>query len=135
MYIPIYLYTYKTNIKLKTTCDGGHMTSSKTCEVKKMTDKQDVKSVKDLILKNEELQAQVNFLQTKYDKLLHSHRDYRDENSFLKRQNQALKFRCSDYSRTITALESEIADMRFTRKYLTSEEAGRKFAQELLGGA
>jgi hypothetical protein len=25
--------------------------------------------------------------------------------------------------------------MRFTHKYLTSEEAGRKFAEELLGGA
>jgi hypothetical protein len=47
----------------------------------------------------------------------------------------ALKMRCSDYSKKICELESEIADMRFTHKYLTSEEAGRKFAEELLGGA
>ena len=57
------------------------------------------------------------------------------DNDFLKRQNSALKLRCSKYSITITELESEIADMRFTRKYLTSEEAGKAFAQELLGGA
>ena len=46
----------------------------------------------------------------------------------------ALKMRCSDYSQRIIELESEIADMKFTRKYLTSEEAGKRFAQELLGG-
>ena len=98
-----------------------------------MRENREYTSVKDVIQKNEELQAQVNFLQTKYDKLLHSHRDYRDENSFLKRQNQALKFRCSDYSKKISDLESEIADMKFTRDYLTSEDAGKAFARELLG--
>jgi hypothetical protein len=41
--------------------------------------------------------------------------------------------RCSDYSKKIGELESEIADMKFTRKYLTSEEAGKAFARELLG--
>ena len=56
------------------------------------------------------------------------------ENDFLQKQNRALKLRCSDYSLRISKLESEIADMKFTRKYLTSEEAGRQFAQELLGG-
>lgn len=45
----------------------------------------------------------------------------------------ALKMRCSDYSKKIGELESEIADMKFTRKYLTSEEAGKAFARELLG--
>lgn len=67
--------------------------------------------------------------------LLSEHRDLTESNSFYKRQISALKFRCSDYSKKITKLESEIADMRFTRKYLTSEEAGRQFAKELLGGA
>ena len=33
------------------------------------------------------------------------------------------------------SLESEIKDMKFTRKYLTGEEAGRRFAESLLGGA
>jgi hypothetical protein len=53
--------------------------------------------------------------------------------AFLKRQNNALKMRCSDYSKKIGELESEIADMKFTRKCLTSEEAGKAFARELLG--
>ena len=57
------------------------------------------------------------------------------DNDFLQRQNSALKLRCSKYSQRLTTLESEIADMKFTRKYLTGEEAGKKFAQELLGGA
>ena len=47
----------------------------------------------------------------------------------------ALKIRCSELTQRNMELESEIKDMRFTRKYLTSEEAGRRFAQELLGGA
>ena len=57
------------------------------------------------------------------------------DNDFLQRQNRALKLRCGKYSLRISDLESEITDMKFTRKYLTSEEAGRRFAQELLGGA
>lgn len=57
------------------------------------------------------------------------------DNDFLQRQNNALKMRCSKYCLQVRDLESEIADMKFTRKYLTSEEAGRRFAQELLGGA
>ena len=55
------------------------------------------------------------------------------DNDFLQRQNKACKLRCAEYSKKVTALESEIADMKFTRKMLTSEEAGRAFAQELLG--
>ena len=57
------------------------------------------------------------------------------DNDFLQRQNAALKLRCSKYSIENRELQDEINDMRFTRKYLTSEEAGRKFAEELLGGA
>ena len=57
------------------------------------------------------------------------------DNDFLERQNAACKLRCSKLSIQVRELKSEIADMRFTRKYLTSEEAGRAFARELLGGA
>ena len=57
------------------------------------------------------------------------------DNDFLEKQNAACKLRCSKLSIQVRELESEIADMRFTRKYLTSEEAGRQFARELLGGA
>ena len=55
------------------------------------------------------------------------------DNDFLQRQNNALKMRCSNYCLQVRDLESEIADMKFTRKYLTSEEAGKAFARELLG--
>ena len=58
--------------------------------------------------------------------------EQKNELEFLQRQNNALKIRCSDYSLRISKLESEIADMKFTREYLTSEEAGRQFAKELL---
>ena len=55
------------------------------------------------------------------------------DNDFLQRQNTACKLRCSKYALQVRELESEIADMKFTRNYLTSEEAGRAFARELLG--
>ena len=41
--------------------------------------------------------------------------------------------RCSQYAIENKELRDEIADLRFTHKYLTSEEAGRAFARELLG--
>lgn len=55
------------------------------------------------------------------------------DNDFLQRQNTACKLRCAEYSKRVMALEDEIADMRFTHKMLTAEEAGRAFARELLG--
>ena len=82
---------------------------------------------------NEDLKLQNDFLQREHKRLLSEHRDLTDKTNFQTRQITALKFRCSDYSRKIQKLESEIADMRITRKYLTSEEAGRAFARELLG--
>ena len=57
------------------------------------------------------------------------------DNDFLERQNTACKLRCSKLTIQVRELESEIKDMKFTRKYLTSEEAGKQFARELLGGA
>ena len=56
------------------------------------------------------------------------------DNAFLQRQNNALKLRCSKYAIEIRELTDEVNDLRFTHKYLTSEEAGKAFAQELLGG-
>ena len=55
------------------------------------------------------------------------------DNDFLQRQNNALKIRCSKYAIEIRELTDEVNDLRFTHKYLTSEEAGKQFAQELLG--
>ena len=57
------------------------------------------------------------------------------DNDFLQRQNTACKLRCSKYALQVRELESEIADLRFTHNYLTSEEAGRQLARELTGRA
>ena len=56
-------------------------------------------------------------------------------NEFLQRQNKALKLRASKDALYIQELEEKIQDMRFTKNFLTSEEAGKMFARELLGGA
>jgi len=66
-------------------------------------------------------------------RLLSEHRDLTNKVNWQKRQISALKFRCHDQSKHIMELESEIQDMRFTRKMLTAEEAGAAFARELLG--
>ena len=57
------------------------------------------------------------------------------DNDFLQKQNAACKLRCGKFAIQVRELESEIADMKFVHKMLNSEEAGRAFAQELLGGA
>ena len=77
-----------------------------------MKETKEKRSVKDLLQENEELHAQIEFLQ---------------------KQNSALRFRCATYSRKNMELEAEIRDMKFTRDYLTSEDAGKAFARELLG--
>ena len=56
------------------------------------------------------------------------------DNDFLQKQNRALKLRCGKYAVENRKLTEEVNDLRFTHKYLTSEEAGKQFAQELLGG-
>ena len=55
------------------------------------------------------------------------------DNDFLQKQNAACKQRCREFSQQIMTLESEIADLRFTHRFLTAEEAGKAFARELLG--
>lgn len=105
------------------------------------------KSVKDLILQNEALAEDNDTLyKTNEELILEIRRLKQDldevkiheemlvkENKFLDKQNRALKLRCSKYCLQISDLEAEIKDMKFTHKMLNSEEAGRAFAQELLG--
>ena len=50
-------------------------------------------------------------------------------------QNFILKQRCRTLTAENESLKLEIKDMKVTRNYLTSEEAGKRFAEELLGGA
>lgn len=49
------------------------------------------------------------------------------------KQIDDLKARCKELSKENLILKNEISDMKFTRNYLTSEEAGKAFARELLG--
>ena len=65
-----------------------------------------------------------------------------DENETLFETNELLikdirdiKAKCSELAKENQALKLEIKDMKFTRNFLTSEDAGRKFAESLLGGA
>jgi len=51
------------------------------------------------------------------------------------RQIIDLKARCKELSEENLFLKSELADLKFTRNFLTSEDAGTRFAEELLGGA
>lgn len=51
----------------------------------------------------------------------------------LEEEITSIKARCRKLNARNMELESEIADMRFTRKFLTGEEAGAMFARELLG--
>ena len=81
----------------------------------------------------EEVEIHEEMLVEENHRLLSEHRDLTNKINFQKRQISALKFRCSDLSKRNTALESEITDMKLTHKMLNSEEAGRAFAQELLG--
>ena len=105
------------------------------------------RSVKDLILQNEALAEDNDTLyKTNEELILEIRRLKQDldevkiheemlvkENKFLDKQNRALKLRCSKYCLQISDLEAEIKDMKFTHKMLNSEEAGRAFAQKLLG--
>ena len=53
----------------------------------------------------------------------------------ISKQNFILKQRCRQLTAENQTLKLEIKDMKFTRNFLTSEEAGKRFAEDLLGGA
>ena len=58
-----------------------------------------------------------------------------ETNEILIKEIREVKAKCSELSKENQALQLEIKDMKFTRNFLTSEDAGRKFAESLLGGA
>ena len=76
------------------------------------------------------------------DELLGELQALKEENEFLKEEivhykgrNLSLVQRCRTLAKENQEMSCEIADMKFTRKYLTAEDAGKRFAQELLRGA
>ena len=85
-----------------------------------------------------------NIENTKIDEVLEELYALRDENYFLKRQNNALKMRCSNYSLRLAKAETELSDIKhmsmwgFADKYCTDdelEEAGHALARSFgIGG-
>ena len=78
----------------------------------------------------------------KIETLTAQNEQLKDENETLFETNEILikeirdiKAKCSELSKENISLKLEIKDMKFTRNFLTSEEAGKKFAESLLGGA
>ena len=76
----------------------------------------------------------------KLDELLNELEGLREQNSkladellYFKSISFSMVKRCKALVSENRELKSEIADLRFTHNYLTSEEAGRAFARELLG--
>jgi hypothetical protein len=53
------------------------------------------------------------------------------ENEFLDKQNKALKLRCGKYCLENKELRNEIEDLKFTKNFLSSEDAGKMFARSL----
>ena len=88
----------------------------------------DIKSFVDMCQKIETLTAENEQLKDENETLFETNED-------LIKEIRDLKSRCSALSEENIKLSSEIRDMKFTRKYWTSDEAGCKFAESLLGGA
>ena len=91
-------------------------------------------------MKNTENTENTQLLQSHIKAMQAENEILRDENETLFETNEeliktirALKDRCSEYSQRIIELECELNDLKFTRDYLTSEDAGKAFAQDLLG--
>jgi len=101
-----------------------------------MRENRDIKSVKDLILENEALQARIDFLQQENNRLLKEHRDLSEKTTFQNRQINALKFRNADYRRELDRVTS-MGMFEFANEFCNNtqlEEAGHALARSLLGG-
>jgi chromosome segregation ATPase len=93
--------------------------------------------IKDTILEiqteNEQLQAQIDFLQQENNRLLKEHRDLSDKTTFQARQINALKFRCGDYRRELDRVTS-LSMFEFANEFCNDnelEEAGHALARSL----
>jgi len=95
--------------------------------------KVDTKSFQDMCQKIINLEKENKQLRKDHQVLGSELTYFKEYAADLEEEVNLLKNRC----RTLTCrnhdLELEIKDMKFTRKFLTSEDAGKRFAQELLG--
>ena len=90
--------------------------------------KLDIKSFVDMCQKIETLTAQNEQLKDENETLF-------ETNELLIKEIRDIKAKCSELSKENISLKLEIKDMKFTRNFLTSEDAGKRFAESLLGGA
>ena len=90
--------------------------------------KLDIKSFVDMCQKIETLTAQNEQLMDENETLF-------ETNELLIKEIRDIKAKCSELSKENISLKLEIKDMKFTRNFLTGEDAGKRFAESLLGGA
>ena len=79
-----------------------------------------------------------NFELYEIDGIIYSLKEIRafiNNSEELCKQNFLLKQNCRELTAENESLKLEIKDMKFTKKFLTGEEAGKQLAKELLGGA
>lgn len=94
--------------------------------------------IKDTLLEiqeqNEELQAQIKFLQQENNRLLKEHRDLTEENSFYKRQVNGSRFRIADLRKELDRVTS-LGMWDFANEFCSDsqiESDARLFAKELI---
>ena len=75
---------------------------------------------------NEVIRMNKENRELKIDEVLEELYSLRDENSFLKRQNTALKMRCSNYCLKVKDLENEVAELNFSN-CLNGNDFARSF--------
>lgn len=93
----------------------------------------EIQGFQDLCNRLKELEEENQQL-TKDNKVLGNELTYfKEYTADLEEEVTRIKARCRELSLENHDLSMEIKDMKFTRKYLTSEEAGKAFARELLG--
>ena len=104
-----------------------HMTSTKKPRGKRMTEK-----------KLNFIKIEATGFQSICDKLAETEKEnqkLKDELLYFKSRSFSMVKRCKTLASENQKLKDENADLTFTHKYLTAEDAGKRFAQELLGNA
>lgn len=93
----------------------------------------DVKGFQDLCNHFAELEKENKQLKQDNKVLGHELTYFKEYAADLEEDVNNLKANCRKLTSENMSLKSEIKDMKFTRNYLTGEEAGKAFARELLG--
>lgn len=93
-----------------------------------------IKSIKDLLIENEALHAEIDNLKKDIAEWAEICRLQEEKIQTLKKSNSEMSGRLIGLKFRNNQLTQEVDDMKLTRKYLTGKDAGARFARELLGG-